>query len=83
MYQLMFKRLSKTILVGLILGLPACHTLQTQGKALPPVEWLADCPLVLEHYRTNGELAETVVAYRKALALCNLDKESLREWAKE
>jgi hypothetical protein len=47
------------------------------------VELLADCPYVAEKIKTNGELAWTILEYRKALELCNLDKQSLREWAKE
>jgi hypothetical protein len=50
---------------------------------LPPVELLADCPHVVEAYQTNGQLAQTILAYRDSLVKCNIDKQALREWAEQ
>lgn len=61
--------------------LPACSTVK-YVRELPPVELLADCPAVHEQITTNGGLALTILDYRAAVSQCNLDKESLREWAK-
>lgn len=69
--------------MALILVLPGCATQIKYVRELPPVELLADCPNVLERLRTNGELAWTILEYRKALVTCNLDKKSLREWAEQ
>lgn len=78
MYQLLCKRLSGALLVAFLTG---CSTIK-YVRELPPQELLGDCPLVLEAYKTNRDLVWTILEYRKALAMCNLDKESLREWAK-
>lgn len=69
--------------MGLLsLLLTACSTVK-YVRELPPAELLQDCPVVAEQIKTNGQLALTILEYRKALDQCNLDKESLREWAKE
>ncbi len=68
------------LLLVLLLALPACTTTK-YVRELPPADLLADCPEVLERHATNGDLAWTILEYRKALAHCNIDKESLREWA--
>lgn len=73
----MCRKLSVALIVAF---LTACST-TTYVRELPPPELLADCPTVREAFKTNGELAETIIAYRDALTKCNLDKESLREWA--
>ena len=62
--------------------LTGCSTIK-YVRELPPVELLADCPVVTERITTNGGLALTILEYRKALAECNINMESLREWAKE
>lgn len=62
--------------------LTGCSTIK-YVRELPPVELLADCPVVTERITTNGGLALTILDYRASVAQCNLDKESLREWAKE
>ena len=78
MYQLRFKKL----LAGLLaLFLTGCSTVQIV-RELPPVELLSDCPEVIEQIKTNGGLASTILEYRAAIAKCNIDKQSLREWAK-
>lgn len=92
MYQLLSKMRSQAVLVsrrlwplaaaGLILLLTGCSTVQIV-RELPPVELLADCPYVVEAYQTNGQLAQTILAYRDSLVKCNIDKQALREWAKE
>lgn len=88
----MCKKLSSAILVGLLtcrkaavvtglLALTACSTTKVvQDK--PPAELLRNCPAVVEELTTNGSLALTILSYRDALAKCNIDKESLREWVK-
>lgn len=69
-------------LVGL---LTACKTAPEVRyvREPPPVELLGDCPEVFEQIKTNGQLALTILAYRDSVAKCNIDKKSLREWAKE
>jgi hypothetical protein len=62
--------------------LPACSTVKYVREA-PPVELLADCPVVTERISTNGQLAWTILEYRKALGVCTLDKVALRAWAGE
>jgi hypothetical protein len=82
MYQLLSKMRSQAVLVGLILLLSGCSTVQIV-RELPPVELLADCPNVVEAYQTNGQLALTILAYRDSLVKCNIDKQALREWAEQ
>lgn len=92
MYQTMCKRLSKPrlracklALAGLAVAflslLTACSTGPKWVRELPPQELLVDCPVVTEELATNGGLARTILAYRKAISTCNTDKASLREWA--
>ncbi len=79
MYQTKFKR----PLVGLLAAfLTGCSTVE-YVRELPPAELLWDCPVVVEQLRTNGQLALTILEYRKALEQCNADKASLREWAEQ
>lgn len=78
----MFKKRLWAVLTLLILALPACKTLEVV-RELPSPELLRDCPSPVLAYRTNGELAEAIVAWRNALATCNIDKATLREWANE
>lgn len=47
----------------------------------PPEALMADCPEPAYELRTNRELAEALLATRRALRLCNADKSALREWA--
>ena len=82
MYQPMFKRPFKAILVGLILTLPACSTVKVQ-REVPSPELLRDCHMPVVSVRTNGQLAQAYQLTKDALVKCNIDKESLREWAKE
>lgn len=63
-----------------LLAVPGCTTTK-YVRELPPVDLLAACPEVVERLVTNGDLAWTILEYRKALAQCNIDKESLRLWA--
>ena len=79
MYQMTFKRRLVALLVAF---LPGCSTVQLV-RELPPVELLRDCPAVVEKFKTNGDLATTILDYRDALATCNIDKQALREWAKD
>ena len=66
-------------LLGLLLT--GCSTVKYVREA-PPVELLGNCPVVTEQIKTNGGLALTILDYRASVAQCNIDKESLREWAK-
>lgn len=61
--------------------LAGCASAPTVTKMLPPVDLLQDCGPVIELHATNGDLAGTILDYRKALHLCNNDKAALREWA--
>ena len=76
----MYQPMCKMLLAALLMALPACSSTIKYVKDLPPQELLGDCPKVVELYKTNGDLVWTILEYRKALATCNLDKESLREW---
>ena len=80
MYHLMCKMLSAGLLMALLAG---CATRIEYVRELPPVDLLADCPEPTLSVRTNGQLALSILALRATLAKCNIDKESLREWAKE
>ena len=80
MYQKPSKRPLQAVLVGLILVLAGCSTTKVV-RELPSPELLADCASVPEAYQTNGQLAQTLLAYRDSLAKCNIDKQALREWA--
>lgn len=72
--------MSKMLLAAFLVALPGCSTTKFI-TAKPPAELLADCPDVAERIATNGDLAWTILEYRKALGMCNLDKDSLRKWA--
>ena len=72
----------QAVLVSLILALSGCSTAKLV-RELPSPELLADCAYVSEAYQTNGQLAQTLLAYRDSLAKCNIDKQTLREWAKD
>ena len=73
----------KGLLVGLLVAfLTACSSTK-YVRELPPQELLGDCKAVTEKTKTNGELVYTILAYRESLALCNIDKGSLRKWAEQ
>ena len=73
----------KGLLAGLLIALlTACSTTK-YVKELPPVDLLAECPSPIVGYSTNADLAKAIIAYRDALALCNIDKDSLRKWAND
>lgn len=50
-------------------------------KLLPPTDLLQDCLSPTYTVATNGDLATGILLERNALALCNIDKASLRAWA--
>ena len=83
MYHLMCKQRSQLVLVALLGLLSGCASPIKYVRELPPVELLADCPEVVEQTKTNGGLAATILDYRASLSTCNIDKRSLREWAKD
>ena len=73
----------KKLLTGVLaLLLTGCSTVK-YVRELPPQELLGDCKVVSEKTKTNGELVYTILAYRESLALCNIDKDSLRKWAEQ
>lgn len=87
MYRPPFKKRSWAVLMALALVLillPACSTAPRQTEVvreLPPVELMRDCPTPNVDVTSNGALASTLLRYVDALALCNIDKKALREWA--
>lgn len=90
MSQMKYKMLSrarpracKLALAAILVALPGCSSTVKYVREKPPVELLADCPVVAELVKTNGQLVETILAYRASLATCNIDKESLRKWAEQ
>lgn len=50
-------------------------------RELPSPELLAECAEPKARVATNADLAWTIIEYRKALRLCNVDKKALREWS--
>jgi hypothetical protein len=77
MYQLMCKML----LAGLLVALTGCATRIEYVRELPPPELLEDCKATLSEIKTNGQLAQALLASRDDLAKCNIDKKALRDWA--
>lgn len=77
------RRASLIVLAGAtLLLLPACSTVQIVRQT-PSPELLRHCPEPIVSVRTNGELAQALQSTRAALALCNIDKAALREWAED
>lgn len=64
-------------------GLSGCSTMPDTSKAYPPASLTADCEVPIKRVATNGELALTINAFERALALCNNDKAALRAWSAE
>lgn len=90
MYQLMCKMLSKPhlwacklALAAFLMALVGCATRTEYVRELPPLELLEDCKATQSEVKTNGQLALALLAARYDLAKCNIDKRSLREWAKQ
>jgi hypothetical protein len=90
MYHLMCKMLSKPrlgacklALAALLVALAGCATRIEYVRELPPPELLEDCKATLSEIRTNGQLAQAYLDAKNDLALCNIDKRGLREWAKQ
>ncbi len=66
-------------LLPLIVTLAAgCSTIEVRQ---PPAALLAPCTDPDIDVTTNGALVRSLLAYRRALRLCNDDKSALREWA--
>lgn len=81
----MFKTLSAGLLVALVTG---CATNKTPVvyetiRETPPAHLLLECPDPVVQYETNGDLAQAILAWADALRKCNIDKQALRDWAKE
>jgi hypothetical protein len=79
MYHLTFKKLS----VGLLMAFLSGCTTTKYVRELPPADLLADCTETVSEIKTNGQLASAYLAAKDDLAKCNIDKRSLREWAKQ
>jgi hypothetical protein len=73
----------KMLLAALLVALTGCATRTEYVRELPPPELLEDCKATLSEIRTNGQLAQAYLDAKHDLALCNIDKRSLREWAKQ
>lgn len=69
--------------MALLLTLTGCATRIEYVRELPPVDLLADCAETVSQIKTNAELAQAYLAAKDDLARCNIDKRSLREWAKQ
>lgn len=71
----------KMLLAALLVALPGCATRIKYVRELPPAELLEDCRVTLGEIKTNGQLAQAYLDAKNDLAVCNIDKRSLREWA--
>lgn len=60
-----------------------CATAPVPQRDLPPLALLEPCEEPVAVLDTNDALVKYTLALRTALRLCNNDKESLRDWAKE
>lgn len=69
------------ISLALVLLLAACAQAPLKTlRELPPSGLAANCDAPVTRVATNGQMAETLLAYKHALAMCNNDKAALREW---
>jgi hypothetical protein len=73
----------KIALAALLVALPGCSSTIKYVRELPPADLLADCTETVSEIKTNGQLASAYLAAKGDLAKCNIDKRSLREWAKQ
>lgn len=71
-------RLASVLAVIALSGCASAPVVLPQAR--PPLSLLLDCEHPSMRVGTNGELAETILAYKGALSKCNNDKASLREW---
>lgn len=69
--------------LGCILALLLTGCATTVGKQYPPSALLEDCRTGPLAFSTNTEVTMSIEALASALRKCNIDKSSLREWAKE
>ena len=79
---------SKTTVIGLtslclMASLTGCASATKLTVLPPPLALLQDCPHPNTLVVTNGDLLRLLRAYEAALDACNIDKQALREWAKE
>lgn len=76
-----FKFVMALLVAGtLLVALGGCAAPVVVVQAHPPLSLLLDCEHPSMRVGTNGEMAETLLAYKGALSKCNNDKASLREW---
>lgn len=67
--------------MGLLMALlTGCSTVKYVRES-PPAELLEDCKTTVVEIKTNGQLASAYQVAKNDLAVCNIDKRSLREWA--
>ena len=73
-----------TILALLAAG---CNTVPLAAPQVlllrPPESLLQDCEVPKMAFRTNGELSQSILALKSALAACTLDKRLIREYLNE
>jgi hypothetical protein len=71
------------LLISTVVLLAGCSTPPSiiTVREVPSPELVADCPEPIPRLETNADLAWTIIEYRKALRLCNIDKKALRDWA--
>lgn len=71
------------LLISTLAVLTGCSTTPSiiTVREVPSPELVADCPEPIPRLETNADLAWTIIEYRKALRLCNIDKKALREWS--
>jgi len=79
----MYHPMCKVLLAALLVALPGCSSTIKYVRELPPAELLGDCKVTATEVKTNGQLASAYQVARSDLAVCNIDKRSLREWAKQ
>jgi hypothetical protein len=68
-------------LLGPLLALSGCFNATVPAQQPVPEEFLAPCRALEREIRTNGDLAKALQDHKAALAACNLDKESIRQWS--
>ena len=78
----MHRQISLLFCTALIAGLMGCATAPPVVlKLLPPADLLQECVAPTYSVVTNADLASGILLERNALAICNIDKASLRAWA--
>lgn len=79
----MTRRIRPLLWLPLLLTPMAVGCTATVVKQYPPSALLEDCTVGALTFSTNKDVAESVAKLADTLKLCNIDKASLRKWAKE